>query len=440
MFPAARIGDPITHDMLVPCGVIGPQAPAPCPLCAAAPVLIESLPAAHMMCTCVCSGAVTGGIVHPPIPGPQPPIVIGSPTVLIHNMPAARWAPSMDVSGCGVFLGDMKLTPMRTVLIGNVGMGRVGSTLGGAGLGQKQAHKQAACYQCRKQIIEAGEMSQDPKVQQAAARLKRLIHDIEHAKLSDSVYPERGVDAPPGWTNISNNSAELAKYGLTPKMLHDPDDSKFRAQMYVPDPAVFGDDMKPTVAFKGTTSGEDWKNNLMQGLGIKIRLLRRAVGIGNQLGDVGADVEMTGHSLGGGMASAAAGASGSNATTFNAAGLHDSTIKKCEGTPHESQINAYRVQGEILTGIQEQSVGGDVVAGVLGAAVFPVGAVTGVVAKRILSALLPDAKGTPIELPGHGLNPIDRHGMNQVLPSMEHQAAADQFVLEQATGQTCDCY
>ena len=34
MFPAARIGDPITHDMLIPCGVIGPGLPAPCPLCA----------------------------------------------------------------------------------------------------------------------------------------------------------------------------------------------------------------------------------------------------------------------------------------------------------------------------------------------------------------------------------------------------------------------
>jgi uncharacterized Zn-binding protein involved in type VI secretion len=130
MFPAARIADPITHDMLVPSGMIGPAAPAPCPMCAAMPVMIEGLPAAHVMCTCICSGAITGGVAHPPIPGPQPPIIKGSLTVMIHGMPAARWAPSLDVSGCGVFLGDPKLAALRTVLIGDVGMGAAGSTDG----------------------------------------------------------------------------------------------------------------------------------------------------------------------------------------------------------------------------------------------------------------------------------------------------------------------
>ena len=68
MFPAARLLDPITHDMLVPSGVIGPQAPAPCPFCASGPVIIEGMPAAHVLCTSVCSGAISAGIVHPPIP------------------------------------------------------------------------------------------------------------------------------------------------------------------------------------------------------------------------------------------------------------------------------------------------------------------------------------------------------------------------------------
>ena len=73
MFPAARIADPITHDMLVPCGIIGPQAPAPCAKCASAPVIIEGMPAAHVMCTVACTGVISGGIVHPPPPGPPRP-------------------------------------------------------------------------------------------------------------------------------------------------------------------------------------------------------------------------------------------------------------------------------------------------------------------------------------------------------------------------------
>lgn len=139
MYPAARIGDPITHDMLVPSGVIGPQGPAPCPMCAAAPVMIEMMPAAHVLCTGVCSGATSGGPLHPPPPGPPPPIPKGSPTVLIHSQPALRWSPAVDVGACGVFLGDPKLAMMRTVLIGDVGMGGAVTAQGQAMVAAKQA-------------------------------------------------------------------------------------------------------------------------------------------------------------------------------------------------------------------------------------------------------------------------------------------------------------
>ena len=131
MFPAARIGDPITHDMLVPCGAIVPGVP-PCPQCAAAPVIIEFLPAAHITCGVACTGVITAGIVHPPPPGPPLPIVLGSPTVFIHGLLAARWAPSMDIGACGVFLGLPPLVATRTVFIGNVGMGGLVSTQGQA--------------------------------------------------------------------------------------------------------------------------------------------------------------------------------------------------------------------------------------------------------------------------------------------------------------------
>jgi len=114
MFPAARIGDPITHDLLVPCGMIAPPVSGPSPQL----VLIEYMPAAYVTCQCVCTGAISGGIVHPPLPGPQPPIVMGSTTVMICGFPAARWSPALDMGACGVFLGDPKLAALRTVLIG----------------------------------------------------------------------------------------------------------------------------------------------------------------------------------------------------------------------------------------------------------------------------------------------------------------------------------
>ncbi|HKX26980.1 MAG TPA: PAAR domain-containing protein [Blastocatellia bacterium] len=117
MFPAARIGDPITHDLLVPSGVIGPPMVPP----TGGPVIIEGLPAAFVTCTVVCSGAISVGLAHPPpVPPPPvlPPIVKGSLTVLIYNRPAARWVMSGDLGVCGVQLGDPKLVPTRRVLIG----------------------------------------------------------------------------------------------------------------------------------------------------------------------------------------------------------------------------------------------------------------------------------------------------------------------------------
>jgi uncharacterized Zn-binding protein involved in type VI secretion len=118
MFPAARKGDPVTHDLLVPSGVIGPPLMGPCLM---GPVLIEGLPAAHVQCTVVCSGAVTGGLAHPS-PLVPPPIVKGSSSVLIHGMPAARWMVSGDLGACTAQLGDPKLVATRTVFIGDIGI------------------------------------------------------------------------------------------------------------------------------------------------------------------------------------------------------------------------------------------------------------------------------------------------------------------------------
>jgi uncharacterized Zn-binding protein involved in type VI secretion len=115
MFPAARIGDPITHDLLVVCGAIGPPPSGLWP-----PLTqTEFLPAAFVTCTAVCTGAITGGLAHPPPPpGPFPPIVTGSTTVQINFQPAARWTPSPDTAACGVFLGNPALAATRKTLIG----------------------------------------------------------------------------------------------------------------------------------------------------------------------------------------------------------------------------------------------------------------------------------------------------------------------------------
>ncbi len=112
--PAARIGDPLNHDGVTPCGAITPM-PSP------SMVIIEGLPAARMGDIAACTGVIAGGIVHPPIPVYPfgTPIAIGSTTVMIDFRPAARWTPAgMDTAMCGVFLGNPAMAAARKVIIG----------------------------------------------------------------------------------------------------------------------------------------------------------------------------------------------------------------------------------------------------------------------------------------------------------------------------------
>lgn len=115
-FPAARVYDPLTHDSTAPCGVIDHPVSGPCPL----PVQIEFQEAAHVGNICKCTGVISGGIAHPPMPTHPfgTPIIKGSMTVRIHFMPAARWAPSGDLAACGTLLGNTALIATRRTAIG----------------------------------------------------------------------------------------------------------------------------------------------------------------------------------------------------------------------------------------------------------------------------------------------------------------------------------
>jgi uncharacterized Zn-binding protein involved in type VI secretion len=108
MFPAARMTDPVTHDMLVPSGVIMKGQPN---------VLIEFMPAARITDIVVCSGAISAGLAHPP-PPPTPPLIVakGCPKVLVGGLPLGRWI--IDTTACGAFLGDPKMLAMRKVFVG----------------------------------------------------------------------------------------------------------------------------------------------------------------------------------------------------------------------------------------------------------------------------------------------------------------------------------
>ncbi|MEM8725162.1 MAG: hypothetical protein AAGE86_06545 [Pseudomonadota bacterium] len=149
--------------------------------------------------------------------------------------------------------------------------------------------------------------------------------------------------------DLHPNADDLIEMGLiNEEERHLVRDSEFRAGVFKK-PGT--NDYK--IVFKGTTSRADWVQNLLQGTTSRSDYYSRAKEIGrdaaSKVGKDGVgDVKFVGHSLGGGLASAAAHASGAHATTFNAAGLHLFN-RKWFNAP---SVDAVSVNGDILTSLQ----------------------------------------------------------------------------------------
>lgn len=122
-----------------------------------------------------------------------------------------------------------------------------------------------------------------------------------------------------------------------------------------------GPDGKYYLAMRGTEplTWADWKANILQGLGIPTSQYDQAVSLATMVyyatggkGNAGDNdnVVLVGHSLGGGLASAASNATDLSAITFNAAGL-DSHYNS--GYPGD--IRAHYISGDILSTAQDYS-------------------------------------------------------------------------------------
>ncbi|MGF1606116.1 MAG: hypothetical protein ACFB22_07220 [Rhodothalassiaceae bacterium] len=275
------------------------------------------------------------------------------------------------------------------------------------------AEDKATRHAARRDLIaQTRDRGGPPQALDAADRFERDIDAVEKAKLSQNVYdPNNGP--PEGWKNLSDNEAALAALGLTPKDL-EPEGTKFRAQVYQPSPAIFGANSKPVIAFKGTSGGQDWKNNFRQGINLESSYYEQAVKMGTKVTKRGLEIEITGHSLGGGLASAMSLASGRSATTFNPAGLHPRTVERYGGNVHPARIRAYRIKGEVLTHLQEDRV--------------------------TTRWAMPDAAGTPVEIQSRWWERlvlpqrVGLHMIGPVIKRLEKQKEVDQGKLLEVFG------
>lgn len=234
----------------------------------------------------------------------------------------------------------------------------------------------------------------------------------ELALLSADVYAD--TPNPPAGYRVATEG-DLGNLGLKPQDLTSTQ-SPFRARVYV---RGAGADAQYVVAFRGSSAGGDWSTNAQQALGLPSDHYRRALYIGSRLAQVpAANITITGHSLGGGLASATAIAAGRPATTFNAAGLSEVTIRDARaihrnsGVTTTDSVRAYYVRGEILSALQDggdRAIGG-LFGGIIGAAVADAPEAYG---NRIgMNAVRPEG------LRWYQDNPVARHGMDWVLASL----------------------
>jgi uncharacterized Zn-binding protein involved in type VI secretion len=275
-------------------------------------VMVAFMPQARVGDTCTCVG-------------PPDAIAMGSPTVLVCGMPAARM-------GDPTTHGGVVVSGAPNVLIGVAGIA--------APPPLSPALVPPICLQLAQALAENAE-----------AQDMALLAEAAYGDVTDEQLAERGMRrATPD---------ELRSLGLV-----DPDTgldmtriegSNFRSEVF-----VRGDEY--VVGFKGTTmtSAEDWDTNARQGLGQQTAYYDQATEIGMTAEAFAPGrVRYTGHSLGGGLASAASAVSGGSAHTFNAAGLHPNTVQgySLEDVP----VQAYYVEGDILSSVQDSTLAPDAV-------------------------------------------------------------------------------
>lgn len=114
------------------------------------------------------------------------------------------------------------------------------------------------------------------------------------------------------------------------------------------------------LVFRGTDDLADWKDNLLQAMGNSTSQYRQAVALAQSINLLlpNATLTVTGHSLGGGLASAAALSINAPATVFNPAALHPATADQLGLVYANAQvlIDVTTVDGDLLTRVQTPSV------------------------------------------------------------------------------------
>jgi hypothetical protein len=152
---------------------------------------------------------------------------------------------------------------------------------------------------------------------------KKVTHDdLALAKISSAVY-DKNIIVIAGYRRL--DAADLAKFDLKETDLYKPT-TGFKAALYEKN----GEYILAFAGTDGLKAGNDWKSNFKNEVGRLSDQHKQALDLTEKLAthDGITKLRVTGHSLGGGLASLAGAVHGVNATTFNAAGIRDALLSR----------------------------------------------------------------------------------------------------------------
>ncbi|MCL1635809.1 hypothetical protein M2650_14360 [Luteimonas sp. SX5] len=211
---------------------------------------------------------------------------------------------------------------------------------------------------------------------QVAGQQPQQQTDLQLAQMANDVYTVTGPDGTgtqsaaeleaAGWNRLQPDpsggkflvDSQGRQIPIDPAMLED-SSTGFRAGIYQNDQGQY------VVAYAGTDPSEmpDIGADATQAFGLDTAQYNQAVALAKEaevaFGD--GNVVFTGHSLGGGLASAAALATGGAGVTFNAAGLSDDTLSDLGFSPNAArenvadsgQVRRYIVETDPLNTVQQ---------------------------------------------------------------------------------------
>lgn len=189
------------------------------------------------------------------------------------------------------------------------------------------------------------------------------------------------------------------------------------------------------LAFRGTNDGKDVGTDVWQAVGGSSHQYEKAATLASTVQNTlpeGTDVVITGHSLGGGLAELAGGVTGYPVYTFNAAGVHQRTLRKNhirrKDTAH---VYSYHTKEDPLTIAQNNRVvatpvATSVILGVLSIPFggIPMAAVFSASAWLLATGAVPKAGGKQIEIDTDAI--VSGHSMLVLAEALTKEAEVNQ--------------